>query len=253
MVPKQLTLADAQLVRQTLMQGGEVDWHSVEMPLAPEDVAQPSVDPLGLQRSLLKLKNRFPNVLPPKSRDGTMFDSEAAVLIHRSLRLDDATAAHQGFWAWISLRYFWDIINWRHGSRREPAIPENFSITKRHHGLLERLWFRAELGQMEGGDPYRFVLRATDRDFWESGVVRHSYSSCRAFGRAFIRYQFQDGRGRLHLTDPGGVRELYKRACRIYATVALDVLDEKQAFDLITELATGLKKAGTGASQRASG
>jgi hypothetical protein len=59
-----------------------------------------------------------------------------------------------------------------------------------------------------------------------------------------VRYQFQNSRGYLHLTDPGGVRQLYKRLSRTYATVALDVLSDAEAAALIAGLAHGLSKSG---------
>lgn len=242
MLPNEISLADAQAVRRDLMAGKKVEWRTIESPIAPEDISQLTINPEMLRDSLLKLKREFPEELGQKSRAGTLFDSRAAVIIHKLLQIDDAAASRQEFWAWLSLKYFWELINWRHGGKNDFAIPENFSITKRYHGLIERLWFRAELGQVDGKDPYKYIESATDRDFWESGVVRRSFSSCRPVARAFVRYQFQNRTGYLHLTDPEGVRELYKRLSRIYATVALDVLDDDNAFTLISDLATGLKR-----------
>jgi hypothetical protein len=251
MESKQISLSDAQRVYNELALGQAIDWKSIETPVTSEDGQKLIVDPKTLEQSLLELKRSYPEELGARSADGTRFDAEASVVIHKALPLDDITAARQEFWAWLSLRFFWDLTNWRHGSRSKLAIPENFSITKRRHGLLERLWFRAELGRADGKNPYQFVLKARDRDFWESGIIRPSYSSCRPVALALVRYQFQNGNGYLHLTDPQGVRELYKRIRRIYSTVALDLLDGDQAFDLIAELGRGLKRSGRGTREAA--
>jgi hypothetical protein len=198
----------------------------------------------GLNSKLSLLQGKYPQGLIAKTPEGRDFDAEAAVLIHETLtNLPDIVAGDQGFWAWLSLKFFWQVINWRMKSGDEAALPANFSCTSRREGLIERLWFRAELGRVNGYDPYQFVRSVKDTDFWMSGIVRRSYACNRAFATAFVRYQYPAPEGRLHATDEQGVRMLYKRLRRIYATVALDVLSESDAGSLIAELGSGLKLA----------
>lgn len=241
---KQISLSEAQRAYNTLRVGDSVDWASIEMPVIPKHITKKTADIEALQKALTTLKHKFPLALSARSTEGTSFDAKAAILIHKSLQIDDFVAGRPEFWAWLSLKHFWGLVNWRHRGSKDEAIPENFSVTKRRHGLLERLWFRAEIGKVPGkDDPYGYVSSATDRDFWESGIIRTSYSSCRELAQAFIRYQFQVEGGYLHLTDPDGVRELYKRLKRIYATVSLDLLEEEQAYELVSDLGDGLTKS----------
>jgi len=246
----QISLADASQVYELLRTGKQVDWSAIERK-APEAAGSDKLDVTGLKKALSELRKQFPESLPSKSSDGPKFDALACAEIHSRLNISDVLASNQSFWAWLSLKYFWDLINWRHKGTGSFAIVENFSITKRRHGLLERLWFRAELGKLNhGSDPYQIVKTATDRDFWESGIIRPTYSSNRRVASAFIKYQFGVPGGRLHLTDPDGVRMLYKRVKRIYATLSLDVLGESDAEKLISDLAKGLKPSDRSKKQK---
>jgi hypothetical protein len=242
MHPKELDLSDARDLYHQLRTGSQVDWTAVERPIAGF-TKQYELELEALVRKIEKIRKEFPKKLAARSTDGTLFDARTAVEIHQSMNLPLLLSANQGFWAWLSLRYFWDLTNWRHGGDSGFAILENFSVTKRRHGLLERLWFRAELGQSPGKDRYRFVQSATDRDFWESGVIRPSYSSNRSLTQAFLQFQFSVPGGRLHLTDSHGIRLLYKKLKRMYATVTLDLLDKESAAQLITALARDLKSS----------
>lgn len=250
MKPQQIDLTDAVRIYYDLKTDGQIDWEKIETPILTDASQIKDLDVELLVHRLEELKRKYPGELPAKGSIGTAFDAKAAVIIHECLRIEDGLAARQEFWAWLSLKFFWPLITWRHKGNQDFAIPQNFSVTTRKYGLLERLWFRAELGKIDGADSYKYVRTATDRDFWESGIIRTSYSSCRAVAKALIRYQFQNPEGYLHLTDPGGIRTLYKRIKRIYATVALDVLSEKQAYELVAGLAHGLAKSGHGKSKQ---
>ena len=108
-----------------------------------------------------------------------------------------------------------------------------------------RLWLRASLSYDEqADDPYELTRKGTI-DFWESGILRPRYSSCRTLVKGFIRYQYPDNapRGYLHPTDPQGVRMLYKRIKRMHTTLALELLDEEEAYELLKDLGSDLMAA----------
>ena len=174
--------------------------------------------------------------------NASAFDSEASVTLHRSLRIDPISASNGDFWVWLAVSHFHETIEWRHASENGAHL-RNYGIGNKWDNLLARLWFRADTCyDSSAGDPY-WLARRGAIDFWESGIIRVRYASCRALARAFARYQYpeaNDTRGILHPTNPNGIRQLYKRLKRLHATVAYECLDDAAASALIEDLASDL-------------
>ena len=224
--------------------GSDVELASHRQPILGVDV--PNFDLDELRRDLLDLKSEFPSELSAKTSAGSRFDRMAAELVHRNLEIPPAVSGRKDFWIWMSLELSRDIVDWRHGSDGQPAHPNNYSINNKHDGLLARLWFRAELSRTDGLDPYGLTRRGQERDFWDSGIIRSRYSSCRPLTRALVRAQYpaEDAGPVFHSTHELGIRMLYKRLKRIHATVALEVLDETGADALLGSLCHDLVRTG---------
>ena len=175
--------------------------------------------------------------------DWAAFDGEAAVMLHQTIApLPPAIEGNPGFWRWIALQLF-KVIEWRH-ARPEGAHPHNYGLGSRVSNYPIRLWLRAALSyDDQSTDPYELTCRGAV-DFWESGIIRPRYSSCRALVRSFVRYHYPElsGRGTLHLTHSNGIRSLYKRLKRLHATMALELLDDDDAYALLNELGSGLQR-----------
>lgn len=186
------------------------------------------------------------------------FDGEAAVTFHRNLApLPASVEGNYGFWRWVALAKFYEVIEWRH-PREGGAHPQNYGVgrivapestgelasatSQRSNIYPWRLWMRGSLVyEPDERDPYALARRGTV-DFWESGLIRVRYSSCRPLARAFVRYQWPDdsGNGRLSLD---GTRTLYKRLRRLQATMAFELLDDDEAYALLEDLGDALERA----------
>ena len=177
------------------------------------------------------------------SNDRAGFDREAAVAFHSAIApLPPSIEGDPGFWRWVALQMF-HVIEWRH-SRPDGAHPHNYGLGSRTSNYPRRLWFRAALSYDEAADPYELVRRGPV-DFWESGIIRPRYSSCRALVRAFVRWQYPEpsSMGSLHLTHADGIRLLYKQLKRLHSTMALELLDDNEAYSLLDDLGSDLRRA----------
>ena len=178
--------------------------------------------------------------------DWAAFDGEAAVAFHSAIgSLPSAIEKDRGFWIWTALQLF-NVIEWRH-ARPEGAHRYNYGLGARTSNYPMRLWLRASSSYDDlAADPYELTRRGTV-DFWESGIIRHRYSSCRALVRAFVRYQYPapSGRARLHPTHPDGLRSLYRILRREYAKdkIAIRSLDDAGAYALLHRLGSQLRPA----------
>lgn len=185
--------------------------------------------------------------LDAKTNDAR-FDAIVAETLHQASRLPVSIAEDDNFWRWLAITQGADLIELRHGGNTKSAATGNFGLGPRWYNLLRRLWFRAELSYDENAtDPY-WLTKLGLRDFWDSGIIRHRYSSARNLVRAFVKLQYPDPnnptRGRWPILrdddDSPGIRTLYRRLSRVHATVAFDVLSEVECMDILQELSKDL-------------
>ncbi len=175
------------------------------------------------------------------------FDRAACRIIHQGLKLPLNLAAEDGFWRWLAVDKFYQIIEARHNRTSEHAGLGNFGIdSSADYGRLKILWLRADIVyDAENDDPYHLSDRLSPTDFWESGIIRHQYGWAPNLARALVGFQYPDpdsGKGTLHLTHENGIRMLYKRLRQLHTTVAFEYLDDSQLFDLLTRLSERLER-----------
>ena len=105
------------------------------------------------------------------------FDRAACRIIHEGLRLPLSLVAEDGFWRWLSVDKFSEIIEARHNRTSELAGLGNFGIdASADRGRLKILWLRTDIVyDTDADDPYHLADRLSPTDFWESGIIRHYY------------------------------------------------------------------------------
>ncbi len=178
------------------------------------------------------------------------FDKDACAILHRILELPNNLVASDGFWRWLAVEKFPDIIEARHVnlSRGTLAHPGNYginaSVTRNRVAIL---WFRAEMVyDSDSADPYHLAKQPGHTDFWESGIIRPRYAWCRNLARQLVKFQYRDptsDRAYLHSTSPDGVRELYKRLRRLHAIVSYEFLSDEELQRLLADASSNLKRA----------
>ena len=245
MIFKELSDSDAQELIKV--------WHEGDMDSVKEYEHQvgkgDSLDPILSEASNAIVHLKHASSSSSNRVDPASFDSKAAVAFHSTIRarcnLPPDIEGRRRFWIWLALAKMYDVIEWRH-HRDGGAHPANYGLGSRERNYAWLLWFRAELSYDEkAADPYELTRRGSI-DFWESGILRPRYSACRPLVRAFIRYQYPaelSGKPRLHPTNPNGARQLYKILRRRHATMALELLDDSDAYSLIDNLGAGLQRA----------
>ncbi len=186
-----------------------------------------------------------------KKIDASNFDSPACKIVHETLELPPNLAADDGFWRWLSVEKFRDIIEARHSTTRNHAHLRNYGIDYSvTNGRLAILWFRADMlfDAEHKADPYHLATRPMHTDFVESGIIRPRYAWCRSLARAFARFQYrcssEPERAYLHSTTrDDGVRELYKRLRRLHSTLSFEFMSDDELTEMLESNSEDLERA----------
>ena len=147
-------------------------------------------------RAVMKLADSKDALLSDERSDvnDQMFDRAACKILHRELNISPNLAASDGFWRWLAVEKFCDVIEARHSRRSPVARLMNFGIDgPPTSNRLRILWFRADIVYDVGNeDPYHLATRLSPTDFWESGIIRHRYGWSRNLARIMTRFQYPD-------------------------------------------------------------
>ena len=197
-------------------------------------------------QKLVSLREDFLTKDRSVTKDQT-FDRIACQIIHQGLRLPLNLAADDGFWRWLSVEKFPEIVESRHNRTSELAGLGNFGIdAPSDRGRLKILWLRADIVyDDEAESPYHLADRLSPTDFWESGIIRHYYGWSPNLAKAIVDYQYPDpdsGKGTLHLTHENGIRVLYKQLRRLHTTIAFEYLTDEQVANILYGLGKGLQR-----------
>ena len=203
-----------------------------------EDLADRTAVELGEIRDDLSRLN--------KALDVNSFDSSACVVVHRTLGLPSNLIAADGFWRWLAVEKFRDIIEAR--TRNDVAHPRNYGIDASvTDNRIAILWFRANMVyDADAVDPYHLAKQPAHTDFWESGIIRHRYAWSPSLARALLRFQYREatsGQAYLHSTHADGIRELYKRLRRLHSTISFEYLSDEVIREILVEKSVGLQRA----------
>ena len=205
--------------------------------------------PENADGAVAKLADLMDELLADERSDvnDQLFDRASCKILHLELNLPPNLAASDGFWRWLAVERFCDIVEARHSRRSSVARPMNFGIDgPPTSNRLRILWLRADIVyDARNEDPYHLATRLSPTDFWESGIIRHRYGWSRNLARLMTRFQYPDpdsGVGRLHLTHENGIRMLYKRLKRMHSTIAFEYLEDSEMLDILEVKSADLLK-----------
>ena len=178
------------------------------------------------------------------------FDKDASAVLHRELELPPNLVAADGFWRWLAVEKFGDLV-----AARSPKSPDSGFVLPRNYGInasvtdnrIAIMWFRADMVyDPESEVPYHLAKRPAHTDFWESGIIRHRYAWSRNLARSLVRFQYrtsESDQAFLHSTHVEGIRELYKRLRRLHTAVSFEYLGDDEINTILEQKSAYLKRA----------
>jgi hypothetical protein len=186
----------------------------------------------ALAKRLLDLAHSYGE--DPSDQVGNRFEAEACELVHRGTPALPAIAlADPGFWRWLAVKHFRELVEWRHGGHRpDGAHPNNFGIGATKRNLLYRMYFRAEISfDPDAEHPYG-LSRISDKDLWESHLLAVRAGNIRPFVRAFLRFLYPDPEGKRSV-DLDTLRVLASRINRLRANRFFELIPDEQTLSSI--------------------
>jgi len=171
----------------------------------------------------------------------------AVIEVHKAIPKNHPAISDPGFWTWLAVTHFVELIEWRYGDKPEGSNLKNYGVGAPIENFLYRSWLRTEIAyDRRAADPYHLVGLG-DVDFWRSHVFRQSYSCARQFARALIRFQFPggpEGRSRLQIAQ---IRELAKRLSAARTNLLVEIMEPERATRFIEGEWEKLAETGSGA------
>ena len=203
------------------------------------------VDLRGIEEAAAGIRDLMNNADQSQSRRDQV-EGEAAAILYRALcpapgtgrpEVEVSVLDDPGFWRYLSLKYFWDFVEWRTwkkpGRFRESTHLGYVDALRSTKCVLTRMYLRmASLGGSEHDGLASCLPKAAD--FWRSHVIRVRTGCAPGLVRAMVEGQ-RDAR----LTTDS-VRELAKRVNRTWSNVLLDLYTQEDAAELLAELRAGL-------------
>lgn len=188
-----------------------------------------------------ELRNRHESLgVRSGASDADEFEGQLGARIHSlltELGVDETTLDSPGFWAYLSTRYFWWFVVWRHRVTVTSGSYSKFRTyvdgTSPAECVLLRAYLRARLvHEPRAEDPYHLATAIPKgADFWRSHVLRVKTGSSPALTRALTERQAAD---RMATDD---LRRLAKKLNRTWSNVVLHVYDDEDARNLLRDLA----------------
>ena len=187
-----------------------------------------------LRADLVALKARYPEGLR-NQKNANEFEAGAAPSMPPRIAGFPPNVADPGFWLWLSVVHFGDIVEWRYGNPEHGTGLANYGIGARSENLMYRLWLRADLVFDErAGDRYHLCRRG-QIDFYRSHLFRQGYANARSFARALLRFQYPHDDSSSPRLKVEQIRELVKRLRRLRANLFLEILDEQECRKVIED------------------
>lgn len=159
------------------------------------------------------------------------YEGEISGLVHAALEplpyelLDD-----KGFWQYLAIRYFCELILWRQATVKEEGPLENYLIARRQDSMPLRMYLRARAIHEATGSYALTTALPKSSDFWKSHILRVRTGRARGLVESFVVMQ------RDHRLPTGQVRRLAKLFNRMWSNVVLFEYDRASADVLVNEL-----------------
>lgn len=238
-----LSLVDARSIDEARRGGAGADVPSV----ADLEITKPGPD-FSTAQAMDCLDQCCDQMAESEERNLSMaeFDSRCAPLVHSVLSLPPRIAGDADFWRWFTFTqggYGADLVDWRYGQRGPPrkgsagvARPVYYGLGTMKKGMFAKLWLSANAMYVGAATSPYDGIEVSDVDLWDSHVIDVDYGSVPAVARAFVRF-VRDAdlpRGEPSKGDaPAGFRDLAKELRRRHATMALEMLDDREAREWV--------------------
>lgn len=166
---------------------------------------------------------------PPLQHQAESFDFDCAVLLHQSMNLLPAEAAHIEMWAFMTTVLLPDVVRWRFPggtTSLERFIGGDRGLRRNAFG---RLWWRAYLlsSGPESSDPYA-LLRLLYEDEIVQITERPSIVVNTKLAQAAARAHLACAMNYPHLARRLLIREAIKRVRRRITVIGYEMMDEAQ-------------------------
>jgi hypothetical protein len=187
-----------------------------------------------LRAAIVKLKATFPS--KPNDKDGNAFEAKAAEIVHRNFpSVDPAVKSDPGFWRYLCLSHFREIIEWRYGKADKDAHRNHYGIGNTKRNFLWKLYYRADVSFDASNEKDPYVLsRIQDKDLWESHILAVRPGSVRVYVRAFLRFLYPKVLGKPTIDTPT-LRKLASRLNRLRANIYFECYASEKSIMAIIE------------------
>ena len=207
-------------------------------------------------RSAAEWMKRQIDEADPKDRDRT--EGRFAVRLFQALAdVDPAVLDDDGFWRYLALRHFWEVVAWRQpqafgGPESSETAIKYVDAKNPTESVLPRMYLRAVAAGMNGdaqdGESESQAVHALEAlekaaDFWRSHVIRVRTGTAPSLVRAFVHRQQHK-----HM-NTAPLREFAKAVNRTWTNVLLSEYDEEEAAKLLDELAHDLQGSSSEADE----
>tara|TARA_Y100000589_G_C27148127_1_gene627763 strand:+ start:429 stop:1172 length:744 start_codon:yes stop_codon:yes gene_type:complete len=185
-----------------------------------------------LGKILTKDKKNFNNV----NEFWNKYDGEAASIIYSKLsKIPIKLAISEGFWRFLCC-YCHEYIYERMGYTSWSNFRKDH-FGKIREDALSRNWWRAYSVDDDK------LVRIGSSDLWRSFILRRRFSRCKHLNRACIRFfnspeNFTWIFNGEKINNTAAVRELGKEITKRHSITPYEILDEKDCFNIISELAS---------------
>lgn len=168
----------------------------------------------------------YPTASMPRA--GEEFDVQCAALLHRSMQLYPAEAAHLEMWAFITTILLPDVVRWRFSGQitsLDRYIGGDRGLRRNTFG---RLWWRAYLLNLElGGDDDYALLRQLTEDELVQITERPSIAENRGLAKAVARAHISGAINHPNLPRRALMREGIKRVRRRLPVICYEMLNDQ--------------------------
>jgi hypothetical protein len=230
-------------------------------------IAAPQIDPkdfswkgLGEKLDLTAIESASHQVRETLAKrleaDNDLVEGEFSANVHGALSPLEATCYPAldcaGFWAFLHIQFFWDLVTWRHEStfsagQADPtpgqikrALKYIYDPTLKE-GVLSRMYMRGSISVRNGNDYALAHSRPGSTDLWRSHITRVRTAESPEVARALAQ-TWADEKAWLKTGQPhGGLRTLAKLITRRRTNQHLGILSEAEANRLLDELTSSLK------------
>jgi len=169
-----------------------------------------------------------------ESSDRDRFEGQASGALHRSLKdLPTPVLDDPGFWRFLTLNLFWDLVVWRQDSAFETGDPARYrryvDATSISEAVIPRMFLRAQIA-LRNDDYHLASAVRNGTDLWRSHILRVGTGGSPAVAQALLQHQEAQP---LNTDD---LRQLARRLNRVSTNIVLEVYDADDANSLISEL-----------------